>query len=75
MHLKKTILVMALLSVGLLAAQEAPQSATLSDREAWQEELCFFLTCIKRGHRNLTQSRFTQGYVFFFHLPDCFAGI
>ena len=75
MHLKKTILVMALLLVGLLAAQEPPQKAAVSDWEEWQEELCFFLTCIKRGHGNLTQSRFTQGYVFFFHLPHCLAGI
>ncbi len=31
MHLKKTILVMALLSVALLVAQEAPQAAAVSD--------------------------------------------
>jgi len=37
MHLKKTILVMALLSAGLLVAQEAPQEAAVSDWEEWQE--------------------------------------
>ena len=75
MHLKKTILVMALLSAGLLVAQEAPQEAVVSDREARQEELCFFLPYFNWRHGNLTQSRFTQGYVFFFHLPHCLAGI